>query len=347
MITFRCSHCSSGVFFENLQCLNCGHALGYLPAENRMVVIESTPGFAWASCAHRFDGLDCNWLVPAGLSGAQCDSCRFTRTVAPLDDPRNLRAWARLEVAKRRLFYSLFRLKLPLPSRSEQAVSPLAFDFLTDVGLQTAVMTGHDRGVITISVAEADDVLREQSRVAMHEPYRTLLGHLRHEIGHFYWDQLVARTRLLVPFRRLFGDERVDYMAALQRHYQSVDDGAWHSTHISRYATAHPWEDWAETWAHYLHIGDALETAADAQLRLRSAGRLVKPRALTCQRSRMRLRTQLIAEWLPLSQLLNNASRSMGEPDVYPFTLPDPVIEKLNLVHRVICGASRRALRSS
>lgn len=347
MKNFHCSACDAIVYFENLQCLRCGSALGYEATSGHMLALDAGAQEQWARCAHRHDGLDCNWLLPKAFEGAQCDCCRFTRTVPPLDDPRNVRAWARLEAAKRRLFYSLFMLGLPLPARDAQNVAPLAFDFLLDEASATTVLTGHADGVITISVAEADDVLREQSRVALHEPYRTLLGHLRHEIGHYYWDRLVAPTRLLTPFRHLFGDERQDYSAALERHYGNADDGSWRATHISRYATAHPWEDWAETWSHYLHIGDALETAADAQLTLHNAGKRVKPRVLTGQRGGPRLRSQLIAEWLPLSVFLNSAARSLGEPDFYPFALPDPVIDKLEFIHRVARRAAERSRRAA
>ena len=52
------------------------------------------------------------------------------------------------------------------------------------------------------------------------------------------------------------------YAAALQAHYAKGGDvGPWAERHVSAYASAHPWEDWAETWAHYLHMMDAVDTA--------------------------------------------------------------------------------------
>ncbi|MFT3906364.1 MAG: putative zinc-binding metallopeptidase [Steroidobacteraceae bacterium] len=342
MITFHCSSCAAAVYFENLQCLNCGSALGYVPADATMRAFDPAAPDAWHGCAHRDDGIGCNWLVAAAGKQTLCDCCRYTRTFPPLEGD-NIRAWAKLEAAKRRLFYALHRLRLPIPDRLALPEDGLAFDFLSAEASAEAIMTGHASGIVTVSLAEADDVAREQARVAFHEPYRTLLGHLRHEIGHFYWERLLARTRLLPAFRAIFGDERQDYGAALERYYASSDDGAWRGTHISRYATSHPWEDWAECWSHYLHISDAMETAADAAVVLRNAGRRIGVRPLIQQRSAARLRSQLIAEWLPLAQFLNSACRSLGEPDSYPFVLPDPVIDKLTFIHRIVCGAARRA----
>jgi hypothetical protein len=89
-----------------------------------------------------------------------------------------------------------------------------------------------------------------------------LLGHFRHEVGHYFWDRLVATDpHQLEEFRVLFGDDRQDYGEALKRHYDEGAPANWQDTYISMYATMHPWEDFAETWAHYLHIVDTLETA--------------------------------------------------------------------------------------
>ena len=131
--------------------------------------------------------------------------------IPDLSLPENLSRWRALEAAKHRLFYTLFQLRLPVETQAESPAG-LAFQFLADVGPGApSVMTGHADGVITINLAEADDAERERRRQQMGELYRTLLGHFRHEIGHYYWDRLIANTPHLEEFRRIFGDERQDY----------------------------------------------------------------------------------------------------------------------------------------
>jgi len=212
------------------------------------------------------------------------------------------------------------------------------------------VITGHENGLITLNIEEADDVRREQMRTSMHEPYRTLVGHFRHEIGHYYWDRLVAGSHWLGSFRQIFGDERLDYDAALKRHYVSGPTPGWQMQHISAYASVHPWEDWAETWAHYMHMVDTLGTAA-------SFG--VKPETISmpfdcfgpdtlCDRDTNdgeRFLT-FVNHWLKLSSVLNELNRSMGQPDFYPFAMPGAVVRKLHLVHLVVreAGCSLRHL---
>lgn len=351
MKAYQCPSCNHRVFFENVSCVVCGSELGYIAAEDHMVVLTTAPApeaqapvTGWQACANR-QSIACNWLVPMASqpTSAQptlCDCCRYTSTVPKLDDVTNQQAWYRLEQAKRYLFYSLYALKLPIPDRVQQPDSGLSFEFLAELPQQQKVMTGHADGVITINIAEADDVRREQHRISLHEPYRTLLGHLRHEIGHFYWQQLLAPNgEQLEKFRQLFGDERSDYAIALQRHYQSHDDGSWRANYISRYASSHPWEDWAETWAHYLHIGDALDTAAHWQVGIDVATANIKPTRLAKTATDLEFKDMLIAQWLPLSLYLNAACRSLGEPDAYPFILSAPVIDKLVFIHTVIRAA--------
>ena len=132
------------------------------------------------------------------------------------------------------------------------------------------MLTGHLNGVVTINVSEADDAERERRRAGLAEPYRTLLGHMRHEVGHYYWKRLVTGDAdRLARFRELFGDDRDDYAAALTRHYQSGPPQDWQDRFVSAYASAHAWEDWAETWAHYLHMTDTIEIAATCGVSLR------------------------------------------------------------------------------
>ena len=215
----------------------------------------------------------CNWLISATSSETLCTACRHNRTIPDLTVNENMRRWRNLEFAKHRMFYSLLRLKLPMANRVDDPAHGLAFDFLGEapaVGL-THVLTGHEDGVITIDIAEADDDQREKLRQAMSESYRTLLGHFRHEIGHYFWGRLVRDGEQIQGFRELFGDERADYGQALHAHYASGPPADWQDRYISRYASAHPWEDFAETWSHYLHIVDTLEMAAAFGLRVQPA----------------------------------------------------------------------------
>jgi hypothetical protein len=259
----------------------------------------------------------------------------------------NAELWARLEAAKRRLFYTLLRLDLPLQSRIEDPDRGLAFDFLADAPQSHAqgVMTGHDNGLITLALREADDAVREKVRSEMGEPYRTLLGHFRHESGHYFWDRLVATNPVMLEeFRRLFGDEREDYDAALRRHYNESAPVGWQDNYVSFYATTHPWEDFAETWAHYLHIVDTLETA-------RVFGIKIRPRVAAEELSgqvdfdahKAASMTQLIDAWLPIAFAVNSMNRSMGQPDLYPFVLAPPAIEKLAFVHQLTHPAIQAA----
>jgi hypothetical protein len=274
MKLFECQACGQLLYFENTRCERCGHNLGYLPDSALLSALVREGGDRWRPLATR-EGLfrfcanagydACNWLVPAEGGQAFCSACRHNRTIPDLGSPENLLRWQRLETAKHRLIYGLLRLGLPLVSKFEDPGAGLAFDFLADgAGPEETpqVVTGHARGLITINVAEADDVERERARQDMAEPYRTLLGHFRHEVGHYYWERLVQDGLWLDAFRTLFGDERQDYGACLQVHHAEGPPLDWRERFVSGYASAHPWEDFAETWAHYLHIVDTLETAA-------------------------------------------------------------------------------------
>jgi len=204
MKVFHCDHCPNLVFFENTQCLSCGHALAFLPDVSDMGSLEPMDGGLWVSAAklgrrkyrlcQNYQGENvCNWAVPAGDEHPLCSSCRLTRVIPDLSNVANKEAWYRLEVAKRRLVYSLMALQLPLLSRGDDPERGLAFEFLADTpDAEKLVLTGHANGVITINIAEANDAKREKRRLALGEPYRTLLGHFRHEVGHYYWDRLIA-----------------------------------------------------------------------------------------------------------------------------------------------------------
>jgi hypothetical protein len=244
------------------------------------------------------------------------------------------------EMAKRRLIFQLAELGLPVSPRDEAARKGLAFDLLSSAA--TKVITGHDNGVITLDLAEADDEHREHLRQQLNEPYRTLLGHFRHEIGHYYWPLLVDQPDVLEACRVLFGDEREDYAASIKLHYDdpSDNDRSWTSTHISRYSTMHPFEDWAETFAHYLHILDTLQTALSFGLGASSdseAGRdLHRPGVHATRPNSSTSFGEVIDQWLELSYALNQINRSMGHDDLYPFVLAPRVIRKLAFVDHVV-----------
>ena len=265
-----------------------------------------------------------------------------TAQIPGLSEPDNLLHWRKIEIAKRRLFYTLLHLRLPLTTRQQNA-NGLAFDFLSSSASPAAspVMTGHVGGLITLNVTEADNSERERQRRAMGEPYRTLLGHFRHEVAHYYWDLLVSRRVAIDEFRHLFGDERADYAQALKRHYEQGAPSDWPDHFITAYASAHPWEDFAETWAHYFHMVDTLETAAAFGLRLRP--KHVKGTDLSAiidfdpHEAGI---DSIIDAWLPLTFAANSINRSMGQADLYPFVLAPAVIWKLVFIHDQIRGVS-------
>jgi hypothetical protein len=350
MKLFRCDHCSNVVYFENTVCEQCGRALGYWQDTNMLVSLEpkeawleapALPGRRFVYCANARYGA-CNWLVEYAPGGDPfCRACRHNGVIPPMDSPDNLARWQTIEHAKKRLFYSLLRLNLPLATRNQDAAHGLRFEFLSDEAAPGPILTGHQNGTITLALNEADDAERERRRTSMHEPYRTLLGHFRHEIGHYYWDLLVENRPALEGFRALFGDERQDYAEALERHYETGPPIDWQATHISAYATAHPWEDWAESWAHYLHIVDTTETAAAFGVRLDPDIDLTGELKTRIDFDPYRLVSidELFAHWVPLSSLINNLNRAVGQRDAYPFILTPAVVAKLGFIHSVVRDA--------
>lgn len=275
-----------------------------------------------------------------------CVSCSLNRTIPDLSVMGNYEHWHELEMAKRRLVYSLQRLHLPVISKQENPESGLCFDFLSkEVAASQGkkVMTGHANGVITILLAEADSVKREKMRKYLNEHYRTLVGHFRHEVGHYYWDLIIAsNNKLLAQFRAIFGDERCNYAKALKNHYKNGAPVGWKQNFISAYASSHPWEDWAETWAHYIHIMDSEETAYNfglsGQPELKNAAHMqinsIDPYAKVPFKS-------IIKEAAPLFYAVNSINRSMGISDVYPFVISSIVEKKLEFIHQTIQSHTR------
>lgn len=300
-------------------------------------VKPANEGRIFRQCVNYWRENVCNWMIDERDAHELCASCRLTRVIPSMDDDgQNRVLWSRLETAKRRLLHSLWTLRLqPVPKVEEDDVG-LAFEFLEDMPHGQRVLTGHADGVITINIAEADPAYREQARVQMAEPYRTLLGHFRHESGHYYFDQLVVGTSWLEPFRSLFGDEREDYGMALQQHYEQGPSEGWEQRFVSAYASSHPWEDWAETWAHYLHMFDTLETAYACGVQLKPRHAAEQTLEITAPPVRAGSFDELVGEWFALTYVLNSLNRSIGMPDSYPFALTTPVLEKLRFVHDVV-----------
>lgn len=355
MKLFSCDNCKQLLFFENNRCMSCGMSVAYCLEAGRLVAlkpiaegesvyeieVEGRPR-RYRSCKNAAEGA-CNWLIADESEATYCRSCALTEIIPDLGDEGNRRAWTEIEAAKRRLLYTIFVLELPLCSKLEDAQSGLAFRFMNSTP-ESPVMTGHNEGIITLNVAEADSAFRENMREKMGEAYRTVLGHLRHEIGHYYWDRLVGDRRpQLEKFREEFGDERASYQEAIERHYDEGPPADWSDSYISAYATMHPWEDWAETWAHYMHLVDTLETAKSHGLAVvvPGAGERIATDALAFGEFE-----SLLQGWHAVTLALNSLSRSMGVKDVYPFVLSPRVQKKLRFVHDVIQGARSRSPQS-
>jgi hypothetical protein len=360
MRVFNCDHCGHLVFFDSVQCVHCGSTLAFLPDALTMAALAPAPqdgaglwrrmggrgtaqysGRLYRLCHNHIEHQACNFAVPANDYAEYCVSCRQTRVLPDLSETANRGRWMQIEAAKRRLFYTLARLGLePAPGRP----GPV-FEFLADLPGGPSIMTGHHSGTITLNVAEADDDERARRRIALGEPYRTLIGHLRHESGHFYWDQLVRDGGRLEAFRSVFGDESQDYAAALDAHYAKGNDvGDWAERHVSAYAAAHPWEDWAETWAHYLHMIDLLETSASYGTEITVPGIYGAQRSSALDpfaKPAPDFDTMLL-QLVPLTLLLNSLTRSLGQPDAYPFALAGEALEKLRFVHDMVREEANR-----
>jgi hypothetical protein len=342
---FSCLRCHHLAPFESVLCLNCGADHGFDWARRELLaLLPDVPDGALrvvgedavrSRCDNR-ETAACNGLTER--EDALCAACALTRTRPADGDAAGLAGFATAEAAKRRLVFELAELGLPVQPRGEDG-SGLAFDMLSSA--YEPVTTGHADGVITIDLAEADDAHREAVREQMSEPYRTLLGHLRHEVGHYY-EPLLVGTDDEDRCRALFGDEREDYGAALQRHYDQGPPPDWEQRHVSAYATMHPWEDWAETFAHYLHIRDTLQTAASYGVQVEG------PRVPTADEAPLSSEPEraggdfrsLLDAWLPLTYALNALNRSMGAEDLYPFVLAPAVIEKLEFIHELVGRAA-------
>ncbi len=349
---FHCENCGQIVHFHNSVCTGCQARLGFIPDVRVIAAFEATPDGGWRRHAGE-QGLwqfcanaplcGCNWLLSPGETDTLCRSCQLTTTIPDQTIEANQRSWRDLESAKRDWLFTILGLALPLHSRLDDPQQGLTFHFLRQVDADRPVLTGHDAGEITINAIESDPVARERSRLNLHEPYRTLVGHFRHESGHYYWDRLIRDSSHLATFRTLFGDERADYAQALADHYENGPPTDWPAGYVSGYATMHPWEDWAETWAHYLHMVDLLETAQSWQLTVGAidAGQVFDDvpdsAVLSAEFS------ALLQAWVPLTLVTNSLTRSLGHADAYPFALSYKALRKIQFVHEVVTSRSAQA----
>jgi len=361
MITFTC-HCGNKLHFDNSVCLVCGRKAGFLPDIMQMSALEPVEDHRYRAlkndriyrtCKNYHKYEVCNWMVPDEDPGELCQSCRLTSIIPNLTEPMNIKLWYRVEKAKRRLLYSLIQLGLPVEGHDVNPATGLEFRFMAndpslsefrdELSPSERVMTGHSTGTITINIEEADPSVREEAREKMNERYRTLLGHFRHESGHYYWDKLVRDSQWITEYREMFGDETLDYQTALNTYYTRGPVSGWEKHWVSAYASAHPWEDFAETWAHYLHMLDTLETAHDFGFSVR--GQRPKTPVKLAQFSSGYCADisieDLLNDWVRLTSALNAMNRSMGLPDAYPFVLSDWVTKKLDMIHRLVAESRR------
>ncbi len=349
MKNFYCYCCNHQVFFLNTQCGNCQALLGYLPDEENMGSFYKThdpnlwqshdpkhQGKLFKPCYnYRIENV-CNWMLAADSQETYCKACQLTVTIPDLSEHDHKLYWSRIEAAKRRFLYLLYQLKIaPQPKRYPDDHEGLAFEFLAASDDQP-VLTGHNNGLITLNISEADPSYREWTRESMQEPYRTLLGHFRHESGHYYFDRLVEHTKWYQPFKTLFGDDQQSYQDALDRHYQQGAPSDWEQHYVTSYASTHPWEDFAETWAHYLHMMSTLDSAYHLGINVQPHHSHEPHMVLHKSPIGSPDFEQTLADWFALSYGLNALNRSMGLLDAYPFALSQRVLDKLRFVHDII-----------
>ncbi|MBX2840634.1 MAG: putative zinc-binding peptidase [Flammeovirgaceae bacterium] len=352
MKIYTCGNCSNPLYFENSTCLNCNLPVGFSPDQEKMIALkkenEADTFREIRICRNKYKFCEnhqfgvCNWLVPVKEEESFCKACRLNKTIPPLAEEDAHKKWRKIEKAKLRMVYSLIRLNLPVqPKKDEDDITDpgLAFDFLSQQKSENPVLTGHANGLVTINIEEANELEIVKNKIDFGERYRTLLGHFRHEIGHYYWDILIKENQQnLTKFRSLFGDEQLDYQTGIESYYKNGAPQNWAETFISQYASAHPWEDWAESWAHYLHIMDTLETASYFNIAIKPEGKKRKFMGYGTIKNPYEIKQfkTIVNSWFPLSFAVNSLNRSMGYQDFYPFVFSPIIIEKLSFIHQVI-----------
>lgn len=344
---FACPVCNHFTAFEAAQCRHCGSDVGLHPPTRTMLAVvdgaATAEGQRWVRCTQHAT-LGCNWLAPDAQESAGRGRCLADSLIRREPDAADTIAREKLAptaVSLRRLVYQLLDLGLPVDPfwRREGG---LAFDLISSRSENERVVIGHAGGVITIDLVESLDDYRESLRVRLGEPYRTMLGHFRHEVGHYYQNVLVetgdGAARYLDDCRALFGDERVSYADELARHYTFGAPDDWARNYISEYATMHPWEDFAECFAHYLHITDTIDTSREAgmvlladRVRFSAPGDIVPLQSYTGVPIE-----RMLSDWRWLSLFFNRVNTAMGKDPLYPFDIPAPVVAKLGFVHRVV-----------
>jgi hypothetical protein len=347
MKVFTCSNCNNLIYFENNICLNCKFPVGFDATSLSIVTLKSQPDNQFSDIQNKQQVYNycknaeysvCNWLIPVNGATPYCVSCDLNRTIPDLTDKKNLQLWANIEAAKHRMIYTLIRLHLPLKKKIGTEETGLAFNFLGNTASEK-VITSQEQGLITLNIDEADEAERVKHKTELGEHYRTLLGHFRHEIGHYYWDVLLKYAPdKLAACRAIFGDDSKDYDEALKVHYKNGAPVNWSENYISSYATSHPWEDWAETWAHYMHLMDTLETANAFGINIKpDTEEIVPGTAVSLKKDPFEIRDfgKIFNAWLPLTFAVNSLNRSMGYADFYPFVIPEPVVKKLQFIHEL------------
>lgn len=326
--------CGQPVYFEHQQCFNCNRLLGFEPLQRELLCVTpqadnslvTADGRTFVLCANRREYGVCNGLVtlnPENDADRLCFSCGLNRTVPYTARPENIVRWRKMEIAKRRMLAGLGQLGLTDLEAGEHTAH-LRFDFVEDKRShpeveEAFVSTGHFDGLITINLLEAESTERVAQQESLGEAYRTLLGHFRHEVGHFFYRRLATDQD---AFRDLFGDPQSDYAEATQRHYDEGPPEHWEQDYISAYASSHPLEDWAECFAHMMHMEDTLETAV--------TNGLVETGELPASFE------ERLALWRGFSTALNQATRSLGLGDAYPFVIHEHVAQKLRFVEDCI-----------
>lgn len=344
MKVFQCGNCNHAIFFENVTCENCGHLSGYRAEDFKMLtfnfssdtLISDREGVAYKFCKNK-EYQVCNWVLEKDSPEEFCSACQLNRTIPKLADADNFENWTHMEIAKHRVIYQLQKVGLSLPNKMYNDEEGLCFDFVSNKS-NPKLMTGHANGVVTILIREGNSVLREKARKQLSEPYRTLVGHLRHEVGHYFWDRLIRDyPDTLSEFRSIFGNDELDYSKALNTYYKNGAPENWQKSFISEYATSHAWEDWAETWAHYLHIMDMVETGYFFRLSVKPVGKKNKLKTrISFDPYTVENFDKIIENCVPLSFAVNSMNRAMGVPDIYPFVISPVIVEKLRFIHRLL-----------
>lgn len=315
MRIFDCPACGTTVYFTNTRCGR-GDEVAYDPDRAAF-----TTGFR--PCANR-EWIACNWIAEG--EGALCRACAMTEVIPDTFHAANRGLWSEAELAKRWVLANLARWGwFTAADPGRRPVFRLLAE-QTSAG-EVPVIMGHAAGVVTINVTEADPAERVRRRIKLGEPLRTMIGHFRHELGHYFFERLSEDEAFPDAFRATFGDERADYAQALKRYYDDGPPPDWRARHVTAYSAAHPHEDWAECFAHLLHLADIADSFVAAGLGAPAAPAPGYDPYADGDAGR------LITFGAELGIALNHVNRSMGLPDIYPFVLAPPIRAKLAFVH--------------